>query len=160
VKALWDTGAQCTVFNRALEADLDLDFVASTHITGVSGTSSETNVYVVDLSFHNDRIIPDIRVAAAGFSDPNYSMIIGMDIIRDGDFSIGTLTHDTHGNIIAPHILFSFAHPSLGDPKNFVKEIMIKRRSKDQSPKNAEARKEYLKQKASQKRNKQRRPHK
>jgi hypothetical protein len=126
VKALWDTGAQCTMIHRTLEKTLDLNIVGHPMISGVDGIPSKENSYVVDVSFHNERILKDIIVTSSGFILNKFSMIIGMDIIGAGDFFIGTgKTSDRNTEFLC----FSFAHPSASCPKDFVKEIMKTRNS-------------------------------
>lgn len=159
IKALWDTGAQCSVISRSLEKELNLPLVSTTKITGVSGKAEDSNVYVVDMSFHDGRIIKDLRVAASG-EDSRFSMIIGMDIIRVGDFSLGIISQETKsGGELSPSLLFSFAYLSSGHATDYVKTIMSNRKSKGQLPKDAEARKGYLEKLAKSKKNKKRRKH-
>lgn len=159
VKALWDTGAQCSTISLSLEEELNLTLVSTQRIVGVNCIPKNANVYVVDLSFHKDRIIKDVRVAACG-RDSKFSMIIGMDIIRGGDFSLGTTTHNPiSGEEGSPFVLFSFAHPSSEDPIDYVDKIMRGRKVRDQSPKNAEDRKKYQANKTKTKKNRRKRKH-
>lgn len=126
VKALWDTGAQCTVIHHSLEKTLNLDIIGNQNITGVDGIPSLERQYVVDISFHKDMIIPDVKVTSSGFVNGTFNMIIGMDIIGSGDFFIGSGKLAQTGQ---EYLCFSFAKPSACSPKDFVEEIMHQRRA-------------------------------
>jgi hypothetical protein len=126
VKALWDTGSQCTLIHHSLEKTLNLDIIGNQSITGVDGIPSLERQYVVDISFHQDMIIPDVKVTSSGFGNGKFNMIIGMDIIGSGDFFIGSAKAKGSDN---EFLMFSFAKPSACSPKDFVEEIMHQRRA-------------------------------
>ena len=98
--ALWDTGATSSVISKKLAHELGLVPTGRTMWTGVNG-SFECNKYVVDIYLPSRVRVRDVLVTES--SGIPYDLLIGMDIIRLGDFA---LTH-TDGLTI-----FSYQIPS------------------------------------------------
>ena len=86
-KALWDTGAtNCVITPKVVK---ELGLVPS----GVSqnrhaGGMSDVNIYYVDLRLPNNIVIRGVRVSECADQAGRFDLIIGMDVISLGDFSI------------------------------------------------------------------------
>lgn len=104
-KAIWDTGATISVVTKDLVSQLGLIPVGKTNVLGVHG-SKLVNVYFVNLTLNNKEISLDIRVTEcdALSADNSIGMLIGMDVITKGDFSITNY----HGQTV-----MSFRVPSI-----------------------------------------------
>ena len=99
-RAVWDTGAMITVISDKLALELELPVVSKTSIQGVNGVS-ETMIHLVDLWLPNSAVIRCVH-AAQGKCFNNFDVLIGMDVITRGDFSISNF---------GGHTLFSFRLP-------------------------------------------------
>jgi predicted aspartyl protease len=99
--AVWDTGATHSVIRRSLAAELSLPALREATITGVGG-NFRSKVYLASLHLPNDTPIPEIELLGCDDS-LNSHMLIGMDIISQGDFLISTYGGTT---------VFSFQIPS------------------------------------------------
>lgn len=87
VLALWDTGATNSVVTPHIISQLGLkpDGVAqSTHAGGVS----LVNTYLVDIALPNKILLPGVRVSECAEQNGRFDIIVGMDIISLGDFSV------------------------------------------------------------------------
>ncbi len=86
IQAIWDTGATNTVISRNLVGQLGL---IPTGITTAhdANNSYQTSTYLVDIGLPNGILIPDVQVTEAA-NLGNYDLLIGMDIITLGDFSV------------------------------------------------------------------------
>lgn len=85
VKGLWDTGATGSVINRSIADTLGIKPIGRTKVHHADG-ESETNVYLVNILLPNNVGIPGVRVTEGKITGAD--MLIGMDIITLGDFSI------------------------------------------------------------------------
>lgn len=101
--AQWDTGATATVISKRLAKELGLKVVSVALSSGVNGTF-ETNVYYIDLFLPNKVVIPKLRVTEGEFDD--IDVLIGMDIMMQGDFAVSNYAGRTS---------FSFRLPSIGE---------------------------------------------
>ncbi len=103
IKALWDTGATHSAISDRLAKILQLsseDFVEVSTALGIL----EVPVYSVRVTFPNQLIFEDVEVAQFICADiEECDLIIGMDIITQGDLSITNLDGRT---------VFSFRVPS------------------------------------------------
>lgn len=86
-KALWDTGATITCISHELASLLKLTRVDQTSITGANNIPFKADVYCVQLQLGKYNI-PYHLVAALPMEMTGHDLIIGMDIISQGDFSI------------------------------------------------------------------------
>ena len=105
VNAAWDTGAQKTIITPYLEEILNLQPIYQVFINGVHGRN-QSNIVLVDVEFPNGATFKNLEAAVCPFNnDPNSDlhMLIGMDIISQGDFVL------SNGG---GYTLFSFASPS------------------------------------------------
>lgn len=86
VDALWDTGATCTCISESLAQKLGLAHDDETTLTVGDNRVVDSRVYSVQIML-GDFIIPYIRVSSLPGSD-THDVIIGMDVISNGDLSI------------------------------------------------------------------------
>lgn len=104
VTALWDTGANVSCISEDVVNGLGL--IA----TGVVPRSTPSghdfaNTYLVDVTLPNSVQVPDLRVCDSKIGDQGIGMLIGMDIINKGDFTVSNYQGKT---------VFSFRMPSEG----------------------------------------------
>ena len=86
-KALWDTGATITCISQELATKLALMKVDETLINGANNVPFKADVFCVKLLMGKFEI-PIHRVAALPMDNTGHDLIIGMDIITQGDLSI------------------------------------------------------------------------
>lgn len=112
--AIWDTGATNSVVTKDLANQLGLIPTGKTNVRGVHG-SQIVNTYFVNLTLNNKDISLDIEVTECDALSANNSigMLVGMDIITKGDFSITNF----HGKTV-----MSFREPSL-EKVDFVAQL-------------------------------------
>jgi len=110
VKALWDTGATITCIKPTLWERLKLQLLESkrTEFAGIGGkvTADATLVNILLTSKFGIKSCPVYRIDFPGNAD----ILIGMDIIRMGDFAVCNTDNKTS---------FSFVVPSFPDRINF-----------------------------------------
>ncbi|MBY0499672.1 MAG: retroviral-like aspartic protease family protein [Nitrosomonas sp.] len=86
--AIWDTGATNSVITRRLVEECDLKPVTVVKVKGVHGPSIPKNVYFINITtLPNNFIFSEILVTEGDLSIKE-DILIGMDIITLGDFSI------------------------------------------------------------------------
>lgn len=100
-KALWDTGATSSAITSEFAQKLGLKPIGKTYVNHADGTSL-TNVYSVNVYLTDDIRFQFIQATEAILKD--YDILIGMDIISHGDFSISNYDKKT---------TFSFRVPSI-----------------------------------------------
>lgn len=86
VRAIWDTGAMMSSLSPGIVKKLKLKPTSKASVSA-AGTSYTSNVYQIDILLPNDVTIINVKATEA----PNLQdleMLIGMDIIHLGDFSI------------------------------------------------------------------------
>ena len=86
-KALWDTGASNSVITTELAKSLDLIPVGTQEVHHGDGVSVR-NGYIVNLFLPNQVCIVGVLVTEFPASHQDFSVLIGMDVICIGDFSI------------------------------------------------------------------------
>jgi len=106
VYAIWDTGASQTVITHRLMARLNLAPIGAEVVCGVNSNQT-VDVVAVSIKLPNGMLVPDVRVYVCDIPPP-IDMLIGMDIIRQGDLHISNIGNRT---------LFSFVAPPL--PKRY-----------------------------------------
>lgn len=99
---LWDTGASKSSINQKIVDDLSLIPIGNTNICTANGIVA-VNTYFVDFSLSNGVTIKNIMVSGANLGD-DIDVLIGMDVIQCGDFSITNVNRRT---------TFSFQTPSI-----------------------------------------------
>jgi predicted aspartyl protease len=86
-RGIWDTGASATVITQDVVDMLGLQPVTYTYVNTASERNVLTEVYLVDIYLKNDLRIEKVKVTK-GVLTPDFHLLIGMDIIGLGDFSI------------------------------------------------------------------------
>jgi hypothetical protein len=109
-KAIWDTGATNSVISHKVVADLGLEPIGETRVSGVHGVQL-CNTYLVCFSLPNRVCFDKILVTDGDLG--TYDALIGMDIIGAGDFAVSF--HDNKTT-------FTYRYPS-GGRVDFVKEL-------------------------------------
>jgi predicted aspartyl protease len=104
VRALWDTGAECSVISPEISQALGLIPIGTTRIVGVNNTSPAGKVKIT-LILPNRIRIPNLTVLVCTLI-PGADMLIGMDIMMRGDSLISNGGGET---------LFSFTIPSFSE---------------------------------------------
>ncbi len=112
-KALWDTGASCSVITKKIVSVLKLVPTGKQKVYHANG-DSVVNTYFINIILPNQVAIPNLRVTEGILS--GFDMLIGMDVITRGDFSICNINGKTK---------FSFQIPSTHNT-DYVNEITIK----------------------------------
>ena len=101
-KAIWDTGAQLCMISRALCRKLKFEPRIKVKFSGVGGEFDGVHD-VVYLSLSCDNVTFLIALAGVTESIPGgYDMLIGMDVITQGDFNVST-TNGTITFTFAPY---------------------------------------------------------
>lgn len=100
--ALWDTGATNSCISSEIVTKLSLIPTGCKEVMTASG-SDNVNTYLVDIVLPNNVIIEGLGVCDSKIGDQGLGMLIGMDIINLGDFSVSNYCGKT---------VFSFRIPS------------------------------------------------
>lgn len=85
--ALWDTGATGTCISRNVVHNLSLIPTGITNIRTPSG-QSERKTYLIDLTLPNNVRINGVKAIDSEIGDQGLDVLIGMDIMSMGDFSV------------------------------------------------------------------------
>lgn len=107
--AIWDTGATTTCITAKVANELGL-IPTGTATTSTAGGDKECNTYCIDILLPNNILINNLTVFEVHLNDGN--VLIGMDIIKYGDFTISNYNGKTK---------LSFRIPSLQET-DYVKE--------------------------------------
>lgn len=87
LNAIWDTGASCTLISKEYAVKVGLIPTGKTTITGVNNSTLE-NTYQVNVYLPNKVCLGFLKIAEAPALAGGAGMLIGMDIIGSGDFSV------------------------------------------------------------------------
>ncbi len=101
--ALWDTGATNCVVTKQTALDLNLKPISKTQVHHADGVTW-ANVYLVNIYLPNNLIVPNIRVTECSEEAGTFGVIIGMDVITQGDFSITNFNNNTTVTFRIPSI--------------------------------------------------------
>jgi predicted aspartyl protease len=112
--AVWDTGATHSMITKETAQRLELTIIDTGRVVGVN-SSTIADIALISIGLPNGVLIPNKRVIISSLGGQE-DMLIGMDIIRLGDFSISNANRET---------LFSFAIPSLPEQIDLVKKAGI-----------------------------------
>ena len=93
-KALWDTGASKSVVSTALVASLGLTPVSTTEVHHGDGVSTR-DTYLVNFYLPNSVGIAGVLATDFPASHDNFNVLVGMDVICLGDFSITNVSGAT-----------------------------------------------------------------
>jgi predicted aspartyl protease len=110
-ECLWDTGASGTVISKTVVEKLDLKPIGKSKVFHANGESI-VNVYAINLFLPNQVAFNFVKVTEGVLN--GFDLLIGMDIITSGDFSITNVDGLTS---------FSFRVPSIRQV-DFVSEKM------------------------------------
>lgn len=102
VSALWDTGASCSCISHDVVKNLNLLPISKIPINTPSGNSI-ADVFVVNIKLPNDIIIENVKVCDSEIGTQQIGLLVGMDIISQGDFAISNFNKNT---------VFSFRYPA------------------------------------------------
>lgn len=103
-KALWDTGATCSVISNTLAKNILLKNICHAKMRHANGIE-EVPVFVAEIKLPNQVVIPKLTMLSCN-PIHEFDLIIGMDIIARGDFAITSKDGNTK---------FSFRMPSVAD---------------------------------------------
>ena len=84
--AVWDTGATNSMITQAVVDQCSLLSIGITDINHALGTAKDVEEFLVDIGLPNGVKRPGLRVAKAVL--PHGHVLIGMDIISQGDFAV------------------------------------------------------------------------
>lgn len=110
--ALWDTGAMGSVIDSSIVKELGLKPTGNARVFHANGESI-VNTYSVSIGLPNGVTFPTVRVTEGSLN--GIKVLIGMDIISNGDFAITSNKGKTK---------FSFQVPPMHDI-DFVKESSV-----------------------------------
>lgn len=109
-RGLWDTGASKSSITQRIADDLALSPIGQTGVSTANGVII-VNTYFVDIVLLNGVVAKNVLVCCSNLGD-DIDVLIGMDIITHGDFSITNVNGET---------TFSFRTPSIKEI-DYVKE--------------------------------------
>lgn len=113
-KALWDTGASGTNISKQIAEELEL--VPTGKVRNMTaGGVTVNDTYLVNVELPNKVIVEDIKVVASEIGNQGLGVLLGMDIIATGDFSISNKNGKT---------VLTFRTPSQ-KTTDYVEEIRI-----------------------------------
>lgn len=100
-KAIWDTGATNTVVSNKVVEEMKLVPNGKSKVNTANGETI-TNKYIATLELPNQLTINDMEITGGNLGN-DVDLLLGMDIITLGDFSITNVNNQT---------IFSFRYPS------------------------------------------------
>jgi len=100
-KAIWDTGATNSVITKNVVDGLKLVPTGITKVFGVN-SSCEQPTYLINLILPNRVNVVNINVTECNLNSPGNDLLIGMDVICIGDFSISNYGQKTTFCFSAP----------------------------------------------------------
>lgn len=100
--ALWDTGATTSCISESVAQQLSLVPTGMMNIQTPSSTKA-VKTYLVNVGLPNHLNVNDVQVCETDIGKQGIEMLIGMDIITLGDFSVSNFNNNT---------VFTFRFPS------------------------------------------------
>jgi predicted aspartyl protease len=100
VNALWDTGASLSAISTQIADKLRITPVETRPLSTANG-EVESAVALISLELPNGGIIRDSRAAICNLNDGT-DMIIGMNIINLGDFTVSSANNETFFSFTMP----------------------------------------------------------
>lgn len=113
-KTLWDTGATISCISHDVVQKLKLISTGKRAISTPSG-AKEVDTYLVDIELLNGVNIDAIEVCETEIGKQEIDLLVGMDIINRGDFSVSNHNGKT---------VFTFSIPSM-KTIDFAKKISV-----------------------------------
>ena len=83
VNICWDTGAELTCINKTIVEEMHLPYISTRNIILADGTRRKQNTYMIWLKFGDILIVSDVVAM-----NLNSDILLGLDIIRMGDFCL------------------------------------------------------------------------
>ncbi len=114
-KGLWDSGATRTCISSNIVNALKLIPIGKATNQTAGGTRN-VNVYLVDIILPNNVKIQNLPVVEAQIGGQGFDVLLGMNIINKGDFSITNVSNKT---------ILSFRIPT-SKTIDYVKEVNMK----------------------------------
>lgn len=111
--AIWDTGASNSVTTKSLVKKLELVAISLTRTRGVHGDKIDVPVYAIKLHMNNFNTILRVTECEELLDDGSHGILIGMDVITKGDFTITNFNGNT---------VMTFRIPSI-ETLDFVKAL-------------------------------------
>jgi len=102
-KALWDTGATNSVITKGIAKQLGLIPTGAVKVNHAGGQSTR-NTYVINLGLPNKVEFCGVLVSECPDAIGNFNIIIGMDIITQGDLVITNFNRKTVVSFRCPSI--------------------------------------------------------
>ena len=102
-KAQWDTGATNSCISHDVVSNLKLIPFGIVNSYTPSG-SAKQNTYIININLPNNLNINDVVVTESEIGKQGIDILIGMDVIRHGDFAISNCSGKT---------VFTFRFPSI-----------------------------------------------
>lgn len=97
-RGLWDTGASITCVHRRVRDYMHLTPMGTSEISTANGVI-EVDTHIVDIVLPNRVIVKDLLITSAEIGD-DVDVLLGMDIICLGGFSVTNLKETYHSLII------------------------------------------------------------
>lgn len=116
VPALWDTGATNSCISYEVATKLTM-IPTGKKLINTAGGICEANMYLIDVGLPNNVNIMQLPVSDSTIGNQGLGMLIGMDIIGMGDFSVSNFNGRT---------VFSFRLPSK-QMTDYVEQIRYER---------------------------------
>ena len=107
-KAVWDTGATSTCISPTLAKELKLQPIGKTKVLSASNETDGVNIYKVDIIVCDGIRLNNVAVCEMPIHYQEIGLLIGMDIISEGDFSVSGFGDKT---------TFTFRIPSLSETR-------------------------------------------
>lgn len=121
-KGLWDTGASKSSITQRIVDDLSLIPIGKGNVSTANGMIP-VNTYFIDIGLPNGVTVKNVLVSCCDLGE-DIDILIGMDIIKHGDFSITNVNNKT---------TFSFRTPSIKEI-DYVEEGKIISKQNNISP--------------------------
>lgn len=102
--AIWDTGATSTVITPKIVKELGLIPSGKANLEGVAGSKANADTYYIIIVLPNNLSVNVFKAVEAPTIAGGGDILIGMDIIALGDFSVTNVGQKT---------VFSFRYPSI-----------------------------------------------
>jgi hypothetical protein len=104
-RGIWDTGATNSVITKSTAEALGLIPISMATVRGVHGPK-EVNVYFANITLNNKKITINAQVTECDelSGDNSVGVLIGMNVITKGDFSITNLDGNTTMSFRVPSI--------------------------------------------------------
>jgi predicted aspartyl protease len=104
-KGIWDTGATHSVITKSTAETLGLIPISMATVQGVHGRK-EVNVYFVNITLNNKKITINAQVTECDelAEDKSVCMLLGMNVISMGDFSITNFEGNTTMSFRVPSL--------------------------------------------------------